>query len=446
MAPGFRAAVSASVLIASIWMLWEPLPPGGASAFSEEEAAVDTLPADAPYLERLRASTPILPDDEIRALWVVRDALTTPESINRLIDFAVQTRTHLLFVQVRGRGDVFYRSSIDPPASVLAAPLADFDPLAYLIELAGRQGISVHAWLNVFLIWSSPTETPPPSHIMATHPEWLLTDARGRRMDRVPRSQWKKLGIEGYFVSPSVPAMRRHMARVVRELVESYPIDGVHLDYIRYPGREFAYDPVSRSEFAVRWGVDPAELVDGDRKALQSALGASGLALVDSLSSAQKRLDVDSMVVAIRGACEGRALSAAVVADPAIASMEKWQNWEKWVNQGWMDFVVPMAYNFPPLELEHRAQVYQRMVGRDRVLIGLGVFDGREEYLAESVELLRGVGVAGYALFSYNALAEGRYGAALIEDAVLPPDTSGTDEDDESVDEDVPEDDDSDEE
>ena len=427
MARGFRAASIVSVLIASIWMLWEPLPSGGAPASSQKAIPPDPI-FDAPYLARLRDSTPILPDDEIRALWVVRDALTTPESINRLVDFAVQTRMHILFVQVRGRGDVFYRSAIDPPASVLGAPLADFDPLAYLIALAKRSGISVHAWLNVYLVWSNTAETPPPSHLMSLHPDWLLTDARGRRMDHVPRSQWKKLGIEGFFVSPAVPQMRRHMARVVRELVESYAIDGIHLDYIRYPNQTFAYDPVSRSQFAVRWGVDPAELVSGDRDSLRKALGASGLSLVDSLSLAQRILDVDSMVVAIRGACGGRALSAAVVADPDVASRDKSQYWARWVHQGWMDFVVPMAYNFPPLELEYRAQVYQRLVGGDRFLMGLGVFDGREEYLAEAVALLRGVGVAGYAIFSYNALAKDPFGAALIENAVLPPDTSGVDD------------------
>jgi uncharacterized lipoprotein YddW (UPF0748 family) len=220
------------------------------------------------------------------------------------------------------------------------------------------------------------------------------------------------------------------MARVVRELVEAYPIDGIHLDYLRYPNKIFAYDPAGRSEFAVRWGVDPAELSKGDRKALQQALGASGLSAVDSLAVAQRILDIDSMVVAVHDACAGRALSAAVVADPDLAWREKGQYWARWVHEGWMDFVVPMAYNFPPLELEYRAQVYQRMVGNDRVLIGLGVFDGREDYLAESVALLRGVGVAGYAIFSYNVLAQDPFSAAFIEESVLPPDTTSVDDDD----------------
>ncbi len=433
MSGGFRAAVRASVLIASIWMLAEPLPTGGALAFSPQTPAdslsADHVSDDTPYLDRLRATTPILPNDELRALWVVRDAITTPESINRLVDFAVQTRIQVLFVQVRGRGDAYYKSDIVPPSSHLQAPLSDFDPLAYLLTVAHREGITVHAWLNVFLIWSE-RSAPPPGHLLALHPEWLLTDARGVRMDSEPRGKWKRDGIEGVFMSPAVSDLRRHMARVVRELVTRYDVDGIHLDYIRYPNRRFAFDAASRTAFAIRWGVDPAQLAIGDRGKIQSVIGAAALAYADSLFSQARMADVDSMVVAVREACPGRALSAAVGADPLEASHDKAQDWPTWVHQHWVDFVVPMAYNAPPLELEYRAQVYTRLVGKGRFLVGLGVFGGRDEYLEESVALLRKVGVSGFALFSYNALAEKSFPAALIQQAVLPPDTTATDTDD----------------
>ncbi len=226
------------------------------------------------------------------------------------------------------------------------------------------------------------------------------------------------------------------MERVVRELVRNYDIDGVHLDYIRYPNRDYSFDPGDRSAFAVRWGVDPAELVIGDRARLQRIIGGEALAFVDSTFARERVEDVDSMVVAIHGACGGLPLSAAVIADPIAAVHDKAQDWPTWVHQQWVDFVVPMAYNAPPLELEYKAKVYNRLVGRDHVLIGLGVFGDRDRYLAESVELLRSVGVAGYALFSYNALAEDPFSAGLLERAVLPPDTSAVDDTDGETDDD----------
>ena len=422
--PGYIAAILVALALG-----WDSVPSAPAHAHPQSPGDVDGSLFAPAYLTRLRESTSIMPNNELRALWVVRDALTSPESVERMIDFAVQTRTHLLFVQVRGRADTFYRSAIDPPASILEAPLADFDPLSYLVTLAHRNGIAVHAWINVFLVWSDMSKTPPSTHLVARHPEWLLTDASGVRMDRMASSKWKKAGVEGWFASPGSAAMRAHMARVVRELVSGYAIDGVHLDYIRYPNRIYSYDPEDRAAFAVKWGVDPAETAQSDRAQLQRILGGTALALIDSLASSARIANVDSMVVAIRVACGDKVLSAAVVADPNEARRDRGQDWGGWVHKGWVDFVVPMAYNFPPLELEHRAVVYNRMLGRDRWLMGLGVFDGRDEYLAEAVAVLREVGITGFSIFSYNVLEREHYGVALMEEAVLPPDTSSGEDD-----------------
>jgi uncharacterized lipoprotein YddW (UPF0748 family) len=435
MSRGVRRAARAAIVFAATLLAgshWGPLPTGGAPAFSAPDSPDVFAP---PYLTRLIHNTGILPDNEVRALWVVRDALTTPESVSRVVDFAVQTRFHVLFVQVRGRADAYYQSSLDPPSPALKAPLSDFDPLRYLLTLAHRAGIEVHAWLNVCYAWSDAKNAPPSSHLVARHPEWVLTDSRGVRMDRVPVSKWKSERMEGYFLSPGVAEFRTHMAAVVNELVTAYDVDGIHLDYIRYPNREYSFDAESRSRFLLAYGVDPVEIAR-NRAALERTVGPRALAAMDSLQSESRAAQVDSLVAAIHGACGGRPLSAAVVADAAEARADKGQDWARWVHRGWVDFVVPMAYSMPPLEIEARARVYNRLVGVDHVLIGLGVYDGRDEYLAEAVELLRDVPVAGYAIFSYNVLEENIDGAALIETALLPPDTTEAEEDSLGADED----------
>lgn len=398
---------------------------GGAPAFSQQQ--VDSTGSFvAPYLTRLREHTEIQPDNEVRALWVVRDAITTPESVNRLVDFAVQTRFHILFVQVRGRGDAYYQSALAPPSPALKASLSDFDPLRYLITVAHRSGVEVHAWLNIYYVWSDPKHAPPAGHVVVTHPEWILSDAKGTRMDHVPSSKWKAQGIEGSFISPGVPEYRRHMVDVVHELVRNYDVDGIHLDYIRFPNKTYSYDPASRSQFLLRYGVDPVEL-SANRAGMQKMLGAGTLAALDSIYSVYRTVEVDSMVAAIHAAAGNKPLSAAVIADPVYARKDKGQDWPTWVHQDWVDFVVPMAYSIPPLEIEAKARIYNRLVGVEHVLIGLGVYDGLDEQLAESVGLLRDIPVAGYAIFSYNALRDNREGASLMESALLPADTTGAD-------------------
>lgn len=444
MSHGHRTATRAAIVLAATvlasfhWgpLPWEaglPIPTIGAPAFSQTFDSTGALVA--PYLTRLVQNTEILPDNEVRALWVVRDAITTPESVSRLVDFAVQTRFHILFVQVRGRGDTYYHSTIDPPSTSLRAPLKDFDPLGYLLTLAHREGIEVHAWLNIYYAWSDTKNAPPSSHLVSRHPEWILRNARGVRMDKVPPSKWKSERMEGYFLSPGVAAFRDHMANVVRELVTNYDVDGIHLDYIRYPNKTYSFDPQSRSDFLLAYGVDPVELA-ANRATLEKTVGSRALAAMDSLQSEGRSQQVDSMVMAIHAACGGKPLSAAVIADPNLARKDKAQDWPRWVQQKWVEFVVPMAYSMPPLEIEGRARIYNRLVGVDHVLIGLGVYDGRDEYLAESVELLREVPVAGYAIFSYNALDELVDGAALMESALLPVDSTDADSDSLAADED----------
>ena len=51
---------------------------------------------------------------EMRGLWVVRDSLTSPAKIRHVVTMAKAHGFNALFVQVRGRGDAFYQSDLEP--------------------------------------------------------------------------------------------------------------------------------------------------------------------------------------------------------------------------------------------------------------------------------------------------------------------------------------------
>src|SRR4051812_10840502 len=71
--------------------------------------------------------------EETRALWVLRSSLTSPESIASLVRTAREQGFNTLLVQVRGRGDAYYASTLEPRAAELARQPAGFDPLATLL-------------------------------------------------------------------------------------------------------------------------------------------------------------------------------------------------------------------------------------------------------------------------------------------------------------------------
>ena len=68
---------------------------------------------------------------ENRALWVVRDHMVSREKIDEVLNFAIDNNYNHLFVQIRGRGDAYYKSSLVPRSHLLQIT---FDPLEYIVK------------------------------------------------------------------------------------------------------------------------------------------------------------------------------------------------------------------------------------------------------------------------------------------------------------------------
>src|SRR5262245_6066686 len=111
---------------------------------------------------------------ETRALWVVRTTMASPESVRELVRRAKENGFTDLIVQVRGRGDAYYESSIEPRAEALTQQPAGFDPLALTIEEAHRNGIKVHAWINIYLVADLESLPVSRDHPIYKHPEWVM--------------------------------------------------------------------------------------------------------------------------------------------------------------------------------------------------------------------------------------------------------------------------------
>jgi uncharacterized lipoprotein YddW (UPF0748 family) len=112
---------------------------------------------------------------------VLRSSLGSEKSVRQMVDTAKRAGFNTLLVQVRGRGDAYYNSRIEPRATELEDDPGNFDPLALTLRLAHEQGLRVHAWFNVDLV-SSASLLPrsAPAH---RHPPSRMADgaARGRR-------------------------------------------------------------------------------------------------------------------------------------------------------------------------------------------------------------------------------------------------------------------------
>jgi uncharacterized lipoprotein YddW (UPF0748 family) len=177
-----------------------------------------------------------IPRREVRAVWIATVAgLDWPTSTNleiqkktllEMLEKLKAAHFNTIFFQVRGRADAMYRSHHEPWAQQLTDTLGKdphWDPLDFIIKEAHERGMEVHAWFNTFLVKSGkskPSESIP-RHVILEHPEWLhLVDG-----------EW--------WLDPGLPAVREYLNSVAMDIVYNYDIDGIHFDFIRYPGKRF---------------------------------------------------------------------------------------------------------------------------------------------------------------------------------------------------------------
>jgi uncharacterized lipoprotein YddW (UPF0748 family) len=370
---------------------------GGPAAVVPVAAAATLLPMpDTASVAARRAS--------VDYLWVVRTALTKPADIDSVVNRARALGVRGLLVQVIGRGDAWYRSDRLPRPEALQSGRtpAEFDPLGTLLPLAHSAGLQVHAWINCTLVWSAPHRPRDPRHVLNAHPEWVARLRDGRRLSELSPRQRQRLGIEGVFLSPAHPWVRAWIAGNAREIAERYPVDGVHLDYIRQPGVEVGYDMTTRARFAMETGVDPDRfdrLPPARRAAMDSAWSAFQFAQVTAIVR-----EVRDSLATVRPGLE---LSAAVLADTASAERRHAQPWRGWVRDGLLDRAFLMCYA-PRVQTVMDQLVASRAEfgATERVVPGIAVYNTGPATAAAKILGARTLGFPRLALYSYDVLVK----------------------------------------
>lgn len=347
-------------------------------------------------------------EKEIRALWVVRHNLNTAEKVKQLIADAVDCGINMLFVQVRGRGDAYYESKVVVPAENLEK---GFDPLEAIVKAAKPHQIEVHAWLNVYYIWSAPKAPVQSGHIYHTHPEFSAVSHTSEKMIATPMDDLKGDGVEGVYFSPADEGYRSHFLEVVEEVINQYDVDGVHLDYIRQPGPEYDYSVSTRTRFMLETHVDPYALVN-EVDSLKTRFGPNGFRYLSTYWDEFRRNLVTEFVREINRTVKKKKsslkLSAAVFADRDAARNRVFQDWTDWVMNDFVDFVVPMNYVTNHGTFEKRVYEMKKHVPLNRVLMGVAIYNQEFSWAAKKVGLVRSMDLMGYCLFSYDIMYENR--------------------------------------
>jgi uncharacterized lipoprotein YddW (UPF0748 family) len=369
---------------------------------------------------------------EVRGLWVVRFALANRASARAVVERASRAGFNTLLVQVRGRGDAYYASALEPRGAALTGG-SGFDPLAEIVHAAHARGMAVHAWMNVALVADATTAPSDPRHLVRGHPEALMVPralahelARLRPTD--PRYvarliEWtsaNKSRVEGLYAAPWSPAVRERTVAVAVDLVRRYDLDGIHFDYIRYPGADFDYSAGSLEAFRT-WA---APQLDADRRLrLDRAAALEPTAWADSLPSPWadfRREQVTTLLerayVALKTLRPWLVVSAAVHPDPDGARQRRLQDWPEWARAGLLDAVAPMAYAEDELGFREQMERALAAAGATEVWAGIGTYLAGVPGTGKQIDAARQLGAHGIVLFSYDwVVGPAGGGAASLE-------------------------------
>jgi uncharacterized lipoprotein YddW (UPF0748 family) len=363
-------------------------------------------------------------DGEVRALWVVRTTLTSPEKIQQLVNSAAANGFNTLIVQIRGRGDAYYNSRVEPRAIELKDQPATFDPLAVTLTEAHRRGLKVHAWLNTSLLANLDALPADPSHVYNRHPEWLAVPkpVAAELYKMSPRDpayrqkivDWSKANraeLEGVYTGPANPKVKEHIYRIWMDVLKHYPVDGLHFDYVRFASPDFDYSRTSLEKFR-KW-LEP-QLNAGQRRELKNSLKTNSLAAPEMFPAKFadfQRAQVTALVERIYHAVKKRRpealVSAAVFANDENAYTRRFQDWRRWLQMGILDVACPMAYTTDTAVFQKQIEVATTTAhgAKRQVWAGIGAYRIPSESAVEKITVARALNAQGFILFSYDFTA-----------------------------------------
>lgn len=300
-----------------------------------------------------------------------------------------------MFVHVRPFCDSYYRSQLFPLRK--SVEIHNFDVLEYMINACHANGIKFHAWLNPYRVKTADND-------ISTLPD----DSPAKRWlsDDNPDNDSNVSTVGGVYLNPASSEVRSLILNGIRELIDSYAVDGIHFDDYFYPTQEAAFDEQSYESYCSA-AQKPLKLDDWRR--------ANVNALISGTYTAIKFKDKD-IVFSV---------------SPSASIKENYDNHyadiTAWLDSDCVDYIIPQLYfgfDYPVKEYRFDTLVaeWEKITNRTSVklLIGLSAYKigtqsepDREEWangrdvIKKQVELCKTRdSITGHIYFSYSFMYE----------------------------------------
>lgn len=335
---------------------------------------------------------------EVRAMWVDRGTIVkakSKEDLAPLFDRMAESGINTVFFETINSSYPIYPSRVAPEQNPMTK---GWDPLQASIELAHERGMELHAWAWIFAaanqghnrILGQPENYLGP--VLSRNPSWVLKDQKGEVFNRTP-------GFKKAFLDPANPQVRRYLLALLEEIATNYNVDGIQLDYIRYPFQDgitkqnFGYTDVSRNLFKQTYGIDPKNIKPNSPA--WSQWTGFRIRQITSFVSETSQL--------IKSKRPDLVISTAVF---PIERRERLsvlqQHWEDWIYNGSVDMMVLMTYALNTGSFEDRTRSVYEFSAKNASLIipGIRLLNVPNAEAFDQMQSVRNMPSGGFALFA----------------------------------------------
>jgi uncharacterized lipoprotein YddW (UPF0748 family) len=321
---------------------------------------------------------------ETRGVWIDKsDVYKGKESLLAMFDKLTAAKFNLVCLPVMHRGEVLYPRSKYLPQDKKAAAL-DPDILQWLIEQAHQHGLMVESWpeFGFYAYWTKDANKDiSRGVILDKYPALTAIDING--LPYLHNQAWGDF----YSFCPSNPKSHRIMINLLCESIEKYKpahrshlgaggFDGLNLDRIRYPTKDFCFCPYCKKQFKKETKL----VLSKESLANEETLNAFYTWRKEQLNKFMKQISKK-----VRHLQPNLLITADVWTPDEING--KGQDWPTWLKKGYIDIAIPMMY------YENITEGLTNSVNiapdSNRVLAGISAEVNSSEQLVNQIEFAR---------------------------------------------------------
>ncbi len=338
--------------------------------------------------------------------------LYSTENIDRLIENCEKSGVNDIFLQIYRADKAYYDSGVTDRTSFDAMlSEANTDPIKYLLDKARAKGLKVHAWMNILSLARNEDANiiKKFGHKVITKDQHGRASFSGADKDKLDKYYIRENQL---FLEPGDSDVREYVSGIAEEIIVKYPdLNGLHLDYIRYPA-VVPFVPGSRfNSHGISYGYTPSNINN-----FKKATGINVKTMEPSRENFRKwdgwrRDQVTSLVRDIseraRKVSPDIEISCTIVPSVERTHLVTFQDWTVWVRESLVDFVVAMNYtdDIKLMELNSSSLLIAGL--EDKVFMGLGAYLLKEDpgLIENQIDRLLEIGPGGVVIFSYDEVA-----------------------------------------